>query len=945
MSFDSQNAELVDQYYRLWSNDPHSVDAEWRAFFEGFSLAGRGSSDTQTDIQVAALRLIYAYRDLGHRSAFLDPLSEPPELDLELRRERYNLSVADLDRVVGTNFADPAMKTTTIGSLLEALRETYAGSIGYEYMHIQNPDVRAWLQERIEPRRSRPDLPSEQRINVLHCLHEAENFEKFLQNRYIGQKRFSLEGAETLIPLLDAFVEKAPQWDIEEYVIGMAHRGRLNVLANVLQKPYSEIFREFEDHFRDDSADGDGDVKYHVGFSSDLHIGDGHSLHVSLTPNPSHLEAVNPVVMGRVRAKQELFHDADHKRGIPILIHGDAAFIGQGSVFETLNMVRLEGYTVGGTLHVIVNNQIGFTTSPTDGRSTRYCTDMAMAIQAPIFHVNAEDPDSVVFIAELALEYRQKFGNDVFIDMICYRRRGHNEGDEPSFTQPEMYRRIAARPSTSKVYTETLIRQNVMTEEDAQRLDDEYQARLDAAQKDMRSQAAKPRGMPRFARRWAGLNPRYTHDPVPTAVSLETIQKVGTALTAVPEGFTAHPKLYDPTPKPPDASSEKKSLLERQRDMVLGSEKFDWGFGEAMAFGTLLLEKTPIRLSGQDSRRGTFSQRHSVLVDQNTGERYTPLNHISTDQAKFSVYDSPLSEYAILGFEYGYSIDDPHTLILWEAQFGDFVNGAQIIIDQFITSSYTKWQRASGLVLLLPHGYEGQGPEHSSARLERFLQACADDNIQVCYPTTPAQYFHMLRRQMKRNFRTPLIVMTPKSLLRHPSAKSGLDEFTGPPFRELIDDAKADPNKVRRVLLCSGKLYYDFYYDSLSDKPGPRAVPEDVAIVRIEQLYPFPDEPVEMLKRKYRKAREWIWAQEEPQNMGAWTFVEPRFRALEIPLEYVGRDASPSPATGSYKIHKREQKELVDVALTGPAPHVVKAVRPAKENRPIDSKPVAATGS
>ncbi|MFL5341470.1 MAG: 2-oxoglutarate dehydrogenase E1 component, partial [Gemmataceae bacterium] len=764
-------------------------------------------------------------------------------------------------------------------------------------------------------------------------------FEKFLHNRYIGQKRFSLEGAETLIPLLNAFVERAPEQGVQEYVLGMAHRGRLNVLANILDKPYPEVFAEFEDYFRDDVADGDGDVKYHLGFSSDLNVR-GHVLHVSLTPNPSHLEAVNAVVLGRTRAKQDLFNDTYRKRGIPVLIHGDAAFAGQGSVAETLNLARLEGYTTGGALHVVINNQIGFTTSPADARSSRYCTDVAKMIQAPIFHVNADDPEAVIFVAELALEFRQKWGNDVIIDMYCYRRRGHNEGDEPAFTNPLMYSKIAALPTTSRVYAEKLIKAGVITAEESQDIDGVFINKFDTMQKTMRSQPPRARGMARFDRRWKGFRAGYGNDPVPTAVNPETLRKVGDALTHVPEGLTLHPKIFEAPHKDGEAS-EKKSLIDRQREMVAGREKIDWGFAEALAFGTLLVEKTPVRLTGQDSRRGTFTQRHATLFDQKTGAPYIPLNHLAADQAPFSVYDSPLSEFAVVGFEFGYTLDEPHALVMWEAQFGDFVNGAQVIIDQFLTCSYSKWQRSSGLTLLLPHGYEGAGPEHSSARLERFLQQCAEDNIQVCDPTTPAQYFHMLRRQVRRSFRLPLIVMTPKSLLRHALAKSALEEFTTGHFREVIDDPKADPNQVRRVLLCSGKLYYDFYLDPFENDPKKqmRAVPPDAAIVRIEQLYPFPDEALQQIRRKYRKATEWVWAQEEPQNMGAWTFIEPRLRALEISAEFVGRDASASTATGSHRIHKREQTELVEVALNGRVPHVVRAVRPAP--RQEEPPPVA----
>jgi 2-oxoglutarate dehydrogenase E1 component len=932
------NLELMESLERQWREDPRSVPEPWRAFFEGFEL-GREQPDGRTDAQVGVLRLVFAHRDLGHRSAYLNPLDWPPEIDVELTPARYGLTEAHMDESFGTTFV--GLPKAKLRHLLSALRETYCGTIGYEYMHIQDPDVRAWIQERIEPRRSRPNMGRDQKIAILRSLYEAENFEIFLHRRFVNQKRFSLEGAETLIPLLDAWVEKAPEHGVQEFVVGMAHRGRLNVLANILNKPYAEIFAEFEDYFRDDVFEGDGDVKYHLGFSSDLEVR-GRPLHISLTPNPSHLEAVNPIVEGRTRSKQDLFNDKDRKRGIPILIHGDAAFAGQGSVCETLNLVQLEGYTTGGTLHVIVNNQIGFTTLPEDARSTRYCTDMAKMIQAPVFHVNGENPEAVVFAAELALEYRQKWRNDVFIDMYCYRKHGHNEGDEPAFTQPEMYRKIAEKPSVSKVYTEQLIRQGDLTEQESQAIADEYLARLDAAQKGLRQQPPRLRGMARFGRRWSGLHSRYSHEPVATGVRLETLVKIGEALTHVPDGFIPHPKLYGATPKSGENAPERKSLLEKQRNMIHGKEKIDWGFAEALAFGSLLVEKTPVRLSGQDSRRGTFSQRHAVLVDQKTGRHYVPANHIQADQAELAIYDSPLSEFSVLGFEFGYALDDPRTLVLWEAQFGDFANGAQVIIDQFIAPSYTKWQRANGIVLLLPHGYEGQGPEHSSARVERFLQMCAGDNMQVCNVTTPVQYFHMLRRQMRREFRLPLIVMTPKSLLRHPLAKSNLDEFVTGRFQEVLDDPQADPNRVRRVIFCSGKAYYDFYFDVGEHDPlkQNRLLPPGVAIVRVEQLYPFPEEALRQMVRKYRKAGEWVWAQEEPQNMGAWFYIEPRLRALDITLAYVGRDASASSATGSYKIHKREQREIIETAVGGRIPHVVPAIQaaPPKENVASDGR-------
>jgi 2-oxoglutarate dehydrogenase E1 component len=772
-------------------------------------------------------------------------------------------------------------------------------------MHIQDTHIRRWLQERMEPRRNQPNYSRRRKIRLLMDLHFAELFEKFLHTRYVGQKRFSLEGSETLIPLLDAVVEKASEYDVKEIVLGMAHRGRLNVLANIIGKPYAELFSEFEENYLPDSIDGDGDVKYHLGFSADRIFANGKPIHLSLTPNPSHLEAVDPVVEGRTRAKQHLFGDHERKLGIPLLIHGDAAFAGQGLVAETLNLSKLAGYTTGGTVHVIVNNQIGFTTSPTDARSTTYCTDVAKMIQVPIFHVNAEDPEAAVFVAELALEFRQTFHNDVVIDLNCYRRHGHNEGDEPSFTQPLMYSKIKDRPTLSEVYTEQLIMRGDLTADETEAIDNEFQAKLQEAQHEVRTGPPRSRGMGSFAGRWQGLTPEYSHTPVETGVPIATLEKITDGLTTIPDNFTLNPKIA--------------RLLEVRRTEMTRRQPIDWAFAEALAFGSLLLEGTPVRLSGQDSRRGTFSQRHAVFYDARSGERYFPLNALTREQAQLTVYDSLLSEAAVLGFEFGYALDSPKTLVLWEAQFGDFANGAQVIIDQFIFPSESKWQRDNGLVMLLPHGYEGQGPEHSSARLERYLQGCAEDNIQVCNLTTPAQYFHLLRRQMKRNFRKPLILMTPKSLLRHKEAVSPVDQFTSGHFAEVLDDVAVDPNRVRRVLWCSGKVYYD-----LLDGRTKRGA-EDIAIVRVEQFYPFHEELFKGILSRYRKAREWAWVQEESQNMGGWFFMEPRLRALGCAVEYVGRDASASPATGSLKVHQREQREVVEAALRLPLPHLVRA--------------------
>jgi 2-oxoglutarate dehydrogenase E1 component len=919
------NLDAIESAYQAWRNDSNSVDESWRLFFQGFDLAmGRHAGAVlETSCQTGIVRLIDAYRDLGHFVAHLDPLSDQRTTHPLLELSEFGLNEGQLDRTFDTStFA--GLPQAPLRELLERLRETYCRTIGVEYMHIQDTRIRRWLQERMEPHCNEPNFDRQKKLWILGELHYAELFERFLQARFVGQKRFSLEGSETLIPILEAIFEKAGALGAKELVLGMAHRGRLNVLANILRKPYQEIFAEFEDNFLPESRDGDGDVKYHLGFSSDRLTAGGHEIHLSLTPNPSHLEAVSPVVEGRTRAKQRRFRDTERKLGIPVLIHGDAAFAGQGMVAETLNLSQLAGYKTGGTIHVIVNNQIGFTTAPSDARSTTYCTDVAKMIQVPIFHVNGEDPEAAVYVAELALDFRQTFNRDVVIDMYCYRRHGHNEGDEPSYTQPLMYNKIKERPTLTEVYTEQLILRGDLTVEETEALTGKFQAKLQSALEEIKVAPPTHVGMRGFSGIWKGLAPSYTHAQVATGVSYQNLRSVAEALTRVPQHFSVHPKIA-------------KQLEARWQEMN-ERRPVDWAFAEALAFGSLLLEGTPIRLSGQDSRRGTFSQRHAVLYDARTGEPYLPLNGIAPGQAVFCCYDSLLSEAAVLGFEFGYALDSPGSLVLWEAQFGDFANGAQVIIDQFIACSESKWQRDCGLVMLLPHGYEGQGPEHSSARLERYLQLCAEENMQVCNLTTPAQYFHVLRRQMKRNFRKPLVIMTPKSLLRYKLAVSPLEDLTGGGFLEVIDDAQADPARVRRVLLCSGKVYYDLLERRERDDSG------QLAIVRLEQFYPLPVEALRGAVGRYRKAKEWVWVQEESLNMGGWTFIEPRLRALGWNVKYVGRDTSASPATGSRKIHLQEQKELVEAAIAGTAPHLVRAVASPVSNAQMSGNAVEDLG-
>jgi 2-oxoglutarate dehydrogenase E1 component len=946
----SFNRELLDEVYRQYRDNPGTVDPTWRAFFAGMEFAdGRagsvsdrslpGTPADDTRLQPGVVRLVFWYRQVGHLQADIDPLRDsPPPPHPLLVLENFGLTEADLDKTVDATMYFGIEGPVRLRELLEILDDTYCRTIGVEYMHIDSLDVRKWLAQRIEPTRNRPHFTHRKQYRILFTLHQAELFERFLHTKYVGQKRFSLEGGETLIPILDALVEKAPSTGGRELVIGMAHRGRLNVLANILRKPFEEIFSEFEDVFLPDSFSGDGDVKYHLGFSADVTTVDGGKVHLSLAPNPSHLEIVNPVVEGRVRAKQRLFGDTERSAGIPILIHGDAAFAGQGVVMETFNLSNLAGYKTGGTVHIVVNNQIGFTTNPRDSRSTEYCTDIAKFIQAPIFHVNAEDPEACVYVAELALEFRQTFKRDVVIDMVCYRKWGHNEGDEPAFTQPIEYKNIRNREPISRVFSRNLVEgpseftpeitealetefeeqlQQAIREAEAAAAD--YRSRMDTALKAVKAGHPSRRGMEGFAGRWKGLKVNYSHEPVETGVSEEVLDRIADAIGTFPEGFTPHEKLAP--------------ILARRRENILNRKPVDWGTGEALAFGSLVLEGTAVRLSGQDTRRGTFTHRHAVVIDFNTGQPYYPLANLDPNQAAFEVYDSSLSEMAVMAFEFGYSLDDPGSLVMWEAQFGDFANGAQVVIDQFVTSSESKWNRSSGLVLLLPHAYEGQGPEHSSARLERYLQACAEDNIQVVYPTTPAQMFHLLRRQVKRPFRKPLIVMTPKSLLRLPAANSPVEEFAKGHFREVIDDDGNEPEAVTRVLVCSGKVYYDLL--GKRDKLGTKAV----AIIRLEQFYPWPEAQLKAVLKRYRKAREWVWVQEESQNMGGWHFVEPRVRAMGFPFEYVGRDASASPATGSHHAHEAEQHELIEAAFGYAVPHTVALTRLAMHSQTGNGQP------
>ncbi|MEP6975861.1 MAG: 2-oxoglutarate dehydrogenase E1 component, partial [Spartobacteria bacterium] len=867
------NLDLIDENYRRWEKDPESVDATWRAFFEGFELGNtpqrngaatvaapiRTTGTVEAPLQTRIDGLVYAYRTLGHTIARVNPLADKrPENPLLTLRE-LGFSEKDLDLQVSSKFFHDNKKMT-LRAMRAALEEIYAESIGTEFQHIQNPRIRNWVRDRIESRPTKHQASTQIEIALLRLLLESEAFEVFLHTRYVGQKRFSLQGAESLIVILDTILHRCPGDGIEEICMGMAHRGRLNVLANFLQKSLKVLFTEFSTNYIPELVAGDGDVKYHLGYHTIRKLASGAEIEIRLAANPSHLEAVDPVVQGIARARQRIRGDTEFRRKVlPLLVHGDAAFAGQGIVAETLNMSQLHGYSTGGTVHVVVNNQIGFTTLPEDARSSMYATDIAKMIEVPIFHVNGDDPIAVRFVTETALDFRQEFGRDVVIDMYCYRRYGHNEGDEPLFTQPDLYAKIAKRPSVAQLYKKELIETSVLTAEAATQMEKDLQERLENALQEVKAHEKAPAAQQnRFTESTAVFQPKYSGVSGPTAITPAVLEQIVTGLTSVPDDFNILPKV-------------KRITIDRQREVFRAGGPYDWGFAEALAFGSLLLEGVPVRLSGQDSRRGTFSHRHAFLYDAKTGKPYLPLLHLAPEQARICIYNSLLSEAAVLGFDYGYSLDYPNMLCLWEAQFGDFANGAQTIIDQFIVSAESKWQRPSGIVLLLPHGYEGQGPEHSSARLERFLQACAEDNIQVCNLTTAAQYFHVLRRQMKRDFIKPLIIMTPKSLLRSEAAASRAEDFTQGSFAEILEAPEAGPaEKIERIILCSGKVYYDLLNHREAEKITT------AAIVRMEQLYPLAEEKLRAILAPFTKARRIVWCQEESQNMGAWSYIEPR---------------------------------------------------------------------
>ena len=944
------NATFIAEMNRAWRADPKSVDQNWNAYFEAFGDLAHGGDEAEsgpswgrapsrvvgaidpdasikavaeghvsgrtmnaTDMRAAtldslrAVMLIRAYRIRGHLIADLDPLSlEDKPLHPELDPKSYGFGDDDWNRPI---FIDHVLglETATLSEIIDRLRKTYCGTIGVEFMHIQDPAQKAWIQERIEAIGNQTDFTVKGKKAIYERLVDAEEFERYLHKKYTGTKRFGMDGAEAVIPALEQILKRGSQLDLREAVIGMAHRGRLNVLHNVLQKPFRAIISEFLGNpANPENAGGSGDVKYHMGASADRDFDDA-GVHLSLAPNPSHLEIVDPVVVGRVRAKQQQRGDHDRTQVLGILLHGDAAFAGQGVVAETFAFSALRGYRTGGTIHIIINNQIGFTTSPSFSRSSPYPTDVAKMVMAPIFHVNGDDPEAVVHVARIATEFRQAFGTDAVIDMFCYRRFGHNEGDEPAFTQPLMYNAIGAHLSTRDLYAQRLVDEGIYDQEAAQQVVADriayLDAEFDAGTNYLPNKADWLEGS------WSGMVAAHGEDRRgETAVELDKLRQIGASMTTPPDGMTLNSKLL--------------RIIKARGDMIAKGSGIDWSTAEHLAFGSILMEGNPVRLSGQDSCRGTFSQRHAVFVDQANEERCTPLNHLSEDQANFEVIDSPLSEASVMGFEYGFSQVEPNALVMWEAQFGDFANGAQVVVDQFISSGEAKWLRMNALVLLLPHGYEGQGPEHSSARLERYLQLCAEDNMQVVNCTTPANYFHALRRQLRRNFRKPLIVMTPKSLLRHKACVSDLaDMGPGTTFHRLLDerDTQVRHGKVKRIVLCSGKVYYDL----AAARDAAKAW--DIEILRVEQLYPFPIKAVKEILSKTPKASV-VWCQEEPKNMGGWTFVRDYIEDImaetgmqQQRLVYAGRDAAASPATGTLSRHNREQNHLVAAALDLPS--------------------------
>ena len=901
----------IEGLYEQYCKNPESIDSEWRNFFQGFefsrtefedhdgnslNLSPNDSKAENSKKEIAVSNLIDAYRQRGHLFAKTNPVRARRKHEMPIILEDFGLGESEMDTIFQSGHRI-GIGPSTLRDILAFLEKTYCSSVGVEYKFVRNPEVLQWLEEKMEGCSNAPDYSVEEQLEHLKNINEAVGFESFLHTKFVGQKRFSLEGSEAIIPALDTLVEKGAMLGVEEFIIGMAHRGRLNVLANILGKPYEDIFMEFEGKMV--GSDGfDGDVKYHMGHSSDRLVRNGNTVHLSLTPNPSHLEAVNPVVAGISRGKIDRRYHGDVDKLVPILIHGDASIAGQGIVYEVLQMSQLPGYHIGGTVHVVLNNQVGFTADYFEGRSSTYCTDVAKTTLSPVFHVNGDDLDAVAYVTELALEFRQKFHRDVFVDIVAYRRHGHNESDEPRFTQPALYKKIAEHPNPLQVYSQRLIQEGRVSESEVQKLVEDFKKQLSEKLESTRKQEISA-STSFLEGAWSGIRQPgmidFEHSPE-TGVEKSTFLRLAEKVTELPEQMNFFPKI--------------RKLYAERRAMVLEKQMLDWGAGETMAFATLLEEYRPVRISGQDSGRGTFAHRHAIVTTEEDS-KYVPLNHLSDKQAPFSVYNSLLSEYGVLGFEFGYAYATPRSLTIWEAQFGDFGNGAQIIFDQFISSAETKWHRMNGLVVLLPHGYEGQGPEHSSARIERYLELCADNNLMIINCTLPANMFHALRRQVEQPFRKPLIVFTPKSLLRHPKCVSPLEDFLGGSrFREVLDDTKVEPEKVRKVLFCSGKIYYEL--ESFREEKGQ----DHVAIVRLEQLHPLPVKQLETVIEQYSNCQTWCWVQEEPENMGAWCFMNRKFKFTPKPLQLVSRKESSSPAGGFAKIHQQNQQALIERAFS-----------------------------
>ncbi|MFN0257418.1 2-oxoglutarate dehydrogenase E1 component [Pedobacter ureilyticus] len=893
------NAEYVDSLYQSYKEDPSSVEFGWQKFFEGFDF-GRsadapnvsgGEAPEHFLKEINVLNLINGYRQRGHLFTKTNPVRERRKHLPTLNIENFGLAAADLETVFNSS-VELGIGPAKLKDIVAFLEQTYCGSIGVEYKYVRTPEVLSWLEGKMEGERNTPKLSNDEKMRVVKKLNEAVVFENFLGTKFLGQKRFSLEGAEALIPALDSVIEKGADLGIEEFVVGMAHRGRLNVLANIMQKSYKDIFTEFEGRSYNPETPFGGDVKYHLGYSTDVTTNKGKNVHLSLCPNPSHLETVDGIVEGMSRSKIDFKYAGDNGRLAPILIHGDASVAGQGIVYEVIQMAGLDGYKTGGTIHLVINNQIGFTTNYKDARSSTYCTDIAKVTLSPVFHVNGDDAEALVYAINLAMEYRQKYRNDVFIDILCYRRFGHNESDEPKFTQPLLYKAIEKHDNPLKIYVAELIKEGKLDANAAKEMEKEFKAHLQTSLNEAKEYNAALADV-KFGGAWADLRIATAKDfetSPETGVKKNTLLEVAKRITTLPKDKKFFKKI--------------EKLFDERLKMATETHVFDWAMGEQLAYGTLLAEGKRVRLSGQDVKRGTFSHRHAVLTLEDSEEEYTPLLNISEQQAQFDIYNSHLSEYGVLGFEYGYAMANPNALTIWEAQFGDFFNGAQIVIDQYIASAETKWQRANGLVMLLPHGYEGQGPEHSSARIERFMELCAEYNMQVTNCTTPANFFHALRRQFKRDFRKPLVNFSPKSLLRHPLCVSPLADFTAGGFKEVIDDANVKVADVKRVAFCSGKVYYDLLEAQKENK--------HVAVVRVEQLYPTPVDQMEAIVAKYKNAEDVVWVQEEPENQGAWPYLLRRLRKTSLSnIDVISRKESSSPATGYMKQHTNQQAYIV----------------------------------